>query len=75
MRNQKIIVTTQALALNSKRISHARGEVKIVLTRGFNEPANSIEIEGRREEALINITFERGEIWSGTIHDLRKKLI
>ncbi len=48
--------------------------------KGFNEPANSIDIDGLgsgvlRETALINVTFADGTIWSGNFETLKIKLL
>ena len=64
-----------------------RGAAYLTVTKGFNEPTAQIAVEvqhssgvgafktlHKHEKALINITFEDGNGWSGTFADLRKAL-
>lgn len=71
------ITTTGVLGANSGVKVIAGG--RLTVTKGFNEPTDSIEIEtvdgmfkrAPRQTALINITFADGQIWSGDFSKLQ----
>lgn len=87
MRNDLLQVTTVSKAGKwSKRT--LKGAAYLTVTKGFNEPSNQIAIEvthtsgvgsfkteHSHPEALINITFKSGRVWSGTFSDLENLII
>jgi hypothetical protein len=64
-----------------------KGVAYLTVQKGFNEPVNQIAVEVEhstgqgsfktnhlRTDALINVSFGNGQMWSGTFADLQKLL-
>lgn len=86
MRHDLLQVTTVSKSGKfSKRT--LKGAAYLTVTKGFNEPSNQIAIEvthtsgvgsfltnHSHPEALINVTFSDGYVWSGDFNKLRHLL-
>lgn len=80
MRPDHLLVTTQGIR-GGKYHSNIQGNCRIKVTKGFNEPENSIWVdvfEGsghtyqQADTAKINISFADGKQWDGTFEQLKK---
>lgn len=80
MRKDNLQVITKGTRHDSKQHLNVQGSVTAKVSKGFNDPSNSITVEvisglkniERREEALINIEFSDGTEWTGTFDKLYK---
>jgi hypothetical protein len=81
-RSDILLVTTQGVR-GGKHHSNIQGQCKLKVTKGFNEPENSITIDAFEglghtyqpaETAKINIQFANGKEWNGNFEDLQKAL-
>lgn len=78
MRKDILQVVTQGVRSKRKHLN-LQGMARLTVTKGFNEPSNSIEIDclsglsnvQHRETALISIDFADGQKWSGTFAQLQ----
>lgn len=79
------VITMSDKSTGRANVRKIKGIARITVTKGFNEPVNEIAVENsyrfyngsydERENALINITFADGKVWTGAFSDLQKKLI
>ncbi len=82
MRTDKLLVETQGIRLGKKH-SNIQGNAKLIVTKGFNEPTDVIQIDtvygypgnvSPMQAAVINLTFADGKQWSGTFEVLQRAL-
>lgn len=74
MRNDLLQVTTVSKAGKWSK-GTLKGAAYLTVTKGFNEPSNQIAVEvTSHPEALINVTFSDGYLWSGDFNKLRHLL-
>ena len=77
-RNEHMVVFSQGVSGKGGQ-SRKQGRVRITTTKGYNEPANTIEVDvlagtrgsyKKREEALLSIEFKDGTSFNGTFAEL-----
>lgn len=83
MRPDILLVATQGVR-GGKIHSNIQGNCRIKVTKGYNEPANTIWVdvfEGaghtykQAEKAKINVSFADGKQWDGNFDSLKDKLM
>lgn len=83
MRNDLLVTTTQGIR-GGKHHSNQQGQATILVSKGYNEPKDTITVDcfrglghtyEPREKALITIECSDGLFWSGTFDDLKSALI
>ena len=81
-RKDELLVITQGVR-GGKMHSNLQGQARLKVTKGFNEPENSITIDvfeglghsyNRADTAKINIQFSDGTEWNGNFDKLKKAL-
>lgn len=83
MRPDLLLVTTQCIK-GGKTHTNRQRNCRMSVSKGFNEPTNSIWLDvytgigntySQAENALINVSFSDGQEWNGTFAELREKLL